>query len=85
MPTMRTTVTLPDDLASLVTLEAKRRKTSFASMIRELIAAGLGRTTKQPREIPWAGMFDDPGMVPGSEIDSALAEKWTHAIDSDRG
>lgn len=82
---MRTTVTLPDDLASLVTLEAKRRKTSFASVIRELIAAGLGRTAKHRREISWAGIFDDPGMVPGKDIDAALAEQWTHAIDRDRG
>ena len=82
---MRTTITLPDDLARLVTLEAKRRQTSFSGAIQALIAEVLGNMAQEPRDIPWAGLFDDPEMVPGREIDSALAEHWADDIDRDRG
>ena len=82
---MRKTITLPEDLATLVGLEAKRRQTTFSGAIRALITEALGGTAEKPREIPWAGLFDDPEMVPGQQIDSALAAKWTDDIDRDRG
>ncbi len=82
---MRTTISLPDDLAMLVNLEAKRRQTTFSGAIRALIGEVLGGTAEKPREIPWAGLFDDPEMVPGKQIDAVLAEKWADDIDRDRG
>jgi len=81
----RMTITLTDDLAKLVKLEAKRHRTSFSEVVRNLIARGLGAAGEQPREIPWAGMFHDPGMVHGERLDEELASSWVDDIDRDRG
>ena len=81
----RTTITLPDELADLVGREARRRETSVSAVVRQLILDGLGGTDEKPREIPWAAMFDDPGMVPGEQVEEALAERWPNDIDRDRG
>ncbi len=82
---MRTTIALPDDLATLVRLEARRRQTSFAGAIRDLLVKGLGGAGKKSRKIPWAGLLDDPEMVSGRRIEEALAERWADDIDRDRG
>lgn len=82
---MRTTISLPDDLATLVALEAKRRQTTFSGAIRALITEILGGAAGKPRVIPWAGILDDPEMVSGRKVDSALAETWADDIDRDRG
>ncbi len=80
----RTTITLPDAVADLVAREARRRETSVSAVVRQLILDGLTGSQKQPREIPWAAIFDDPGMA-GAEIDDRLAERWVDDIDRDRG
>ena len=38
-----------------------------------------------PREIPFAGLFHDPGMMPGETIDEGLNLHWADDIDRDRG
>ena len=81
----KTTITLPDDLAYLVSLEAERRETSLSDVIRQLVLERLGGSTGSPREIPWAGLFEDPQMTPGSRIRELLAERWADDIDRDRG
>jgi Arc/MetJ-type ribon-helix-helix transcriptional regulator len=81
----RTTITLPDDLSALVDSEARRRQTSVSEVIRTYIVKGLAGTPERPREIPFAGLFHDPGMVPGDSIDEALKQHWADDIDRDRG
>ncbi|HET9228525.1 MAG TPA: CopG family transcriptional regulator [Thermoanaerobaculia bacterium] len=81
----RTTITLPDDLSDLVDLEARRRQTSVSEVIRTFILEGLAGTVAKPREIPFAGLFHDPGMVAGETIDEALKLHWADDIDRDRG
>lgn len=78
----RTTITLPDELADLVGREARRRETSVSELVRRLIVKGLG--SGETREIPWAGIFDDPGMVSGADLERGL-EEWESDIDRDRG
>lgn len=78
----RTTITLPDDLADLIGREARRRETSVSELVRRLIVKGLGAGER--REIPWAGLFEDPGMLNGGELDRGL-EDWENDIDRDRG
>jgi hypothetical protein len=80
----RTTITLPDELAEKVDLEAKRQQTSVSDVVRQLIAQGLPAPRVKPRKIPWAGLFHDPDMVQGSKIEEALGG-WTDDIDRDRG
>lgn len=81
----RTTITLTDDLAELLALEARRRQSNVSEVIRRLIADGLGRSESKPREIPWAGLFDDPGAPSGESLTEVLAERWADDIDRDRG
>ena len=81
----RTTITLPDDLSDLVDSEARRRQTSVSDVIRTFIIEGLAGTSEKPREIPFAGLFHDPGMVTGDSIDEALNQHWADDIDRDRG
>lgn len=81
----RATITLPDDLAELVDREAVRRQTSFSEVVRQYIIQGLTGSDEKPREIPWAGLFHDPDMVPAERIDEELAEHWANDLDRDRG
>lgn len=81
----RATITLPDDLAAMVDREARRRQTSFSEVVRQFLTEGFAGTAKKPREIPWAGLFHDPGMVPAERMDEELAEHWGDDLDRDRG
>lgn len=81
----RATITLPDDLADLMDREARRRQTSFSEAVRYFIVRGLSGSEEKPREIPWAGLFHDPGMVPAERLDEELADHWADDIDRDRG
>jgi hypothetical protein len=80
----RATITLPDDLADLVDREARRRQTSFSEVVRLFIAQGLSGSKEKPREIPWAGLFHDPAMIPAERLDEELAVHWADDIDRDR-
>lgn len=81
----RATITLPDDLAKLVDSEARRRQTSFSEVVRLYLVQGLMGSSEKPRKIPWAGMVDDPEMVPAERIEEFLNESWANDIDRDRG
>jgi Arc/MetJ-type ribon-helix-helix transcriptional regulator len=81
----RTTITLPDDLAELVDSEARRQHTSVSDVIRQAVVKSLTGSPEKPREIPFAGLFHDPHMVPGERLEEALADRWADDIDRDRG
>jgi hypothetical protein len=81
----RATITLPDDLADLVNSEARRRQTSFSEVIRHYVVLGMTGTEEKPREIAFASLFHDPGMVQGDSIDESLSGSWANDIDRDRG
>jgi len=81
----RTTITLPDDLREAVELEARRRGASVSGLIRDLVTAGLPEAPDKMREVPFAGLFSDPGMVSGQRVEEALDETWADGIDRDRG
>lgn len=81
----RATITLPDELAELVDRAAVRRQTSFSEVVRQFIVQGLSGLEEKPREIPWAGLFNDPDMVPAERLDEELAKHWADDIDRDRG
>jgi Arc/MetJ-type ribon-helix-helix transcriptional regulator len=81
----RATITLPDDLADLVDREALRCQASFSEVVRQLIVRGLSGADEKSREIPWAGLFEDPKMVPAERMDGELAAHWAHELARDRG
>jgi hypothetical protein len=39
------------------------------------------KAAPEPRDIPWAGLFNDPGMIPAERLDEALANGWADDID----
>lgn len=80
----RTTITLSDDLAELVALEARRKGTSVSGVVRDLVERGLTGSAERPRQIAWAGLFSDPEMAPARGLDAALAEGWADDLDRDR-
>ena len=80
----RTTISLPEDLADLLRDEARRRSTSVSEVVRKLVAQSLLGTEHKPREIPFAGIMDDPGMVQSDQVEDFLDETWSDAIDRDR-
>lgn len=54
----RTTLSLPDDLASALKREARRRHTSVSAVAREALAERFGFTGAK-REVPFAGIVSD--------------------------
>lgn len=81
----RTTISLPDDLAELLLREARRRRVSVSQVVRSLVAEALVGTPEKPRQIPWAGLFSDPRMVAGEDVERALEGDWADDIHRDRG
>ena len=80
----RTTIVLPDDMAALVEREAKRLGISVSERVRRAIRQTLLGSSSKAREIPWAGIIDDPHMIPGSRVDAELAKDWDHELDRHR-
>jgi len=81
----RTTVTLTNELASRLQLEAERRQTSVSEVMRVLVADALGASPEGKRRIAFAALFDDPGMVRGEDVDHELEKEWLGELDRDRG
>jgi hypothetical protein len=78
----RITITLAEDLASLVEHEARLRGTTVSEIVelslrRELIGDGK-------RALPFAGICDDPCLVSGAAIDDALDRQCIGHLDRDR-
>jgi len=73
----RTTITLSlsDELAELVKREAQRQRSSVSEVIRRLLSQAFMGTEERPRQIPWAGIVNDPTLVHGERIDEELERK----------
>ena len=80
----RTTIVLPDDLAAFVEREAKRQGIPVSELVRRAIRQTLLGSRSKPREIPWAGIIDDPQMIPGRRVDEELAKDWARDLNSNR-
>ena len=78
----RITIAMSDELSELVMREARRRGVSVSAWIRDAVREAIFGTESSPREIPFAGIFHDPRMTPGRDVDEALEETW--ADDADR-
>jgi predicted transcriptional regulator len=72
----RTTISLPDDLATALDREARRRRVSVSQVAREAIEARLGRQ-KGPRKIPFAALGRSGHHDTARQIESILAAEWT--------
>jgi predicted transcriptional regulator len=69
----RTTLSLPDDLASALKREARRRHTSVSAIAREALAERFGLTGAK-REVPFAALGRSTDGRSAREADEMLAE-----------
>ena len=78
---MRTTISLPNELAQLARHEARRRGVSLSAVVRESLEKHLRKTPAT--RLPWQGIIDDPGSSADS-LDAVLADNWADSIARDR-
>ena len=79
----RTTISLPDDLATALGREARRLRVPVSQLAREAIEARLGWDHQAPREIPFAAIGDSGRSDGSTYIDSDEFKKdyadWIYA------
>ena len=78
---MRTTISLPNELAQLARNEARRRGVSLSAVVRESLEKHLRKAPAT--RLPWQGIIDDPGSSADS-LDAVLADNWADYIARDR-
>jgi Arc/MetJ-type ribon-helix-helix transcriptional regulator len=77
----RITVSLPDDLASIVQRDARRRHTSVSEVMREAITSHF--KLDQRRQLPWANLGRSGHTDTAARAEEILAAEWADAIASD--
>jgi predicted transcriptional regulator len=72
----RTTISLPDDLASALAREARRRNRSASEITREALARHLGLAAGEPRDLPFAALGRSGHANTAREMEELLAREW---------
>lgn len=80
----RTTISLPDDLASAVEREARRRRISVAEVARQALAEHLGINGGGRRPLPFAALGRSGQRNVARDAEQILAREWAEHIDRDR-
>jgi hypothetical protein len=75
---IRTTISLPNDLATLLTREARRRETSVSAVVRRAVAAFLGASGGR-RELPFASLGRSGRRHTARDAEKILTAEWGHA------
>jgi metal-responsive CopG/Arc/MetJ family transcriptional regulator len=72
----RTTVSLPDDLASALAREARRRGRSVSEITRDALTRYLGLAADEPRAVPFAGIGRSGHRTTARDMEELLAHEW---------
>lgn len=80
----RTTISLPDDLATLAAREAQRRPGSLSEVARQVLAEHLGLQATGPRPLPFANLGSSGHRHTARDLERILADEWAQAADRDR-
>jgi predicted transcriptional regulator len=72
----RTTISLPDDLASALAREAQRRNRSASEITRDALARHLGLVADKPRELQFAALGRSGHNSTAREMEELLAREW---------
>lgn len=75
---IRTTVSLPDDLATLLAREARRRETSVSDVVRRAVESFLG-VSGERHELPFAALGRSGRRHTARDAEKILAAEWGHA------
>ncbi len=78
---MRTTISLPDELAQTARKEARKRGVSLSAVIRESLEIRLCKPVSAG--LPWQGIVSDAQSA-ARRLDAALSENWSVHIAGDR-
>lgn len=76
---IRTTITLPEDLARLLTREARQRDTSVSDVVRQALALFLGVTGRERRDLPFAALGRSGRRRTSRDAEKILAAEWADA------
>jgi predicted transcriptional regulator len=74
----RTTITLPDDLAGLLTREARRHETSVSEIVRRAVASFLGISSDERRQLPFAALGRSGRRHTARDAERILTAEWGH-------
>jgi Ribbon-helix-helix protein, copG family len=72
----RTTVSLPDDVASALAREAHRRNRSASAITRDALAAHLGLVNDGPRTLPFASVGRSGKRRTARDMEQQLEREW---------
>ena len=76
---IRTTVTLPDDLAAMLAREARRHDTSVSDIVRRAVASFLGISGSERRDLPFAALGRSGRRHTARDAEKILTAEWGHA------
>jgi Arc/MetJ-type ribon-helix-helix transcriptional regulator len=79
----RTTISLPDDLATAVQREARRRRVSVSEVARQALSEHLGLDGTK-RRLPFVALGRSGFHDTADRIEEILAREWADHIDRDR-
>jgi hypothetical protein len=71
---MRVTISLPDDLASRLRREARRRSTAVSEIVRDAVQSALGDTGA--KRIAFAGVGSSGASDISERVDEILRDEW---------
>ena len=74
----RTTVSLPDELATLLAREARRHETSVSAIVRRAVESYLGASSDR-LELPFAALGRSGRRHTAREAEKILTAEWGHA------
>jgi hypothetical protein len=80
----RTTITLPDDLATLLEREARRHRTSISEVTRRALRTHFGLDGDKPRVLPFANLGASGYTDTAERMEEILAEEWAADIERHR-
>ena len=71
-------MSLPDDLATLLAREARRRETSVSDIVRRAVESFLGASDGR-RELPFAALGRSGRRHTARDAEKILTAEWGHA------
>jgi len=77
----RTTISLPDELATVVQREARRRRLSVSEVVRQALESQFGLVDGQPRRLPFVALGRSGQTDVSERVEEILAEEWNPGRD----
>ena len=75
----RTTITLPEELATILLREAKRRDRSVSAVVRDALGSFLGLSDTKRRRLPFAALGRSGQRHTARDAEKILAAEWGRA------